>query len=152
MPVACGMEQDSYALNGQEQALLIHLPSYSSEVFAASTIQRYWRVHNMKEKVSAELCEKEIVGPVLNPPECRYSTVELDAGRVLTIWAKTQHDRLSFLRLRKLAIVIQSHFHGFQARKYFAHVKKSACLIQVLHGCAHLKESHANQLDSPEVS
>jgi abnormal spindle-like microcephaly-associated protein len=49
---------------------------------------------------------------------------------VLTIWAKTQHDRLSFLRLRKLAIVIQSHFRGFQARKYFAHVKKSARLIQ----------------------
>ncbi|KAH9534823.1 hypothetical protein CY35_17G023600 [Sphagnum magellanicum] len=124
------MQKDSYALNGQEQALLIHQPSYSSEVFAASTIQQYWRVHLMKEKVSAELCEKEIVGPVLNPPECRYSTVELDAGRVLTILAKTQHDRLSFLRLRKLAIVIQSHFHGFQARKYFAHVKKSACLIQ----------------------
>jgi hypothetical protein len=129
------MEQDSYALNGQEQALLIHQPSYSSEVFAASTIQQYWRVHLMKEKVSAELCEKEIVGPVLNPPECRYSTVELDAGRVLTILAKTQHDRLSFLRLRKLAIVIQSHFHGFQARK------KSACLIQVLSGCPSERKS-----------
>jgi hypothetical protein len=146
------MEQDLYALNGQEHALRIHQPSYSSEVFAASTIQRYWWVHLMKEKVSAELCEKEIVGPVPNPPECRYSTVELDAGRVLTIWAKTQHDRLSFLRLRKLAIVIQSHFRGSQARKYFAHVKKSARFIQVLPGCAHLKESHANQLNSPELS
>ncbi|CAM6013071.1 unnamed protein product [Sphagnum balticum] len=97
---------------------------------AVSKIQSTWRGYCTRQTLlnwtvaatSIQSCHRGHVQ--------RRITVELDAGRVLTIWAKTQHDRLSFLRLRKSAIVIQSHFRGVQARKYFAHVKKSARLIQ----------------------
>lgn len=105
---------------------------------AASVIQAHWRVHcarkhypTISTERTAEQCETDCDLTEVESSGRVYNMLELEAVRTITLWAITQKDRLKFLRLQRLAILIQRRFRGQKARNHYAHVKRSAALIQV---------------------